>query len=381
VFKSNPPSTHEPLELIHADLAGPMETLSIDGFRFTLVLICDCSKHIWVFLMKSKDETLRNFMAFVLSIEKLTGRKIKIFRSDRGGEFMSDAFNKFLEEHGITRQTSAPYTPQQNGTAERTVQTLVGSARAMLQHSGMSKGFWGEAIRTSVHVLNRSPRKGLDWKTPYEVLFGRIPEVSYLRVFGCRAWVHTHKDQKKKWDPTSKPMVFVGYELGSRAYRLWNPASRSIVISASVRFDETQFPNRSRPDAAVAGPSRLIPKPNQFPPDDCFYTILPELAEEESTPPPPGPLDKGKGKETTRESPKPPSPPPSPPPPDDDSSSDSESIPGNKPEEPPAPRRSARTVKPVKKFKAKFIAGGCQGHSVPRPLQETTRHYESLTDS
>ena len=234
----------------------------------------------------------------------------------------------------------------------------------------MSKGFWGEAIRTSVHVLNRSPRKGLDWKTPYEVLFGRIPDVSYLRVFGCRAWAHTPGDQKKKWDANSRPMIHVGYELGSKAYRLWNPVSRSIVISASVRFDETQFPNRPRPDPATAGPSHLIPKPTQLPPDDRFYTILPDFAEEESIPrpQPPGPPGKGKGKtpQQTSMAPKPPSPPhtPSPPqspPPPEDSSSDSDSEPGDQSDQPeagPSQRRSTRVVKPVTKLSTKFVPGG-----------------------
>ena len=98
---------------------------------------------------------------------------------------MSAEFSKFLEESGISRKTSAPRTPQQNGLAERMMRTLVGSARAMLQHSGLSKGFWSEAVATAVHIHNRSPRKGLDWKTPHELFNGHIPDISYLRVFGC----------------------------------------------------------------------------------------------------------------------------------------------------------------------------------------------------
>ena len=90
-------------------------------------------------------------------IEKLTGLQIKFFRSDRGGEFMSDEFTQFLEEHGITRETSAPRTPQQNGVAERMNQTLLGGARAMVQHAGMTKGFWAKAIGVATHIINRAP--------------------------------------------------------------------------------------------------------------------------------------------------------------------------------------------------------------------------------
>ena len=130
------------------------------------------------------------FRRFRAMAEKQTGLTIKFFRSDRGGEFMSNDFTKFLEEKGIIRETTAPGTPQQNGVAERMNQTLTGGARALLHHSGMSEGFWSKAIAVSAHVVNRAPRKGLDWRTPYEVLFGRVPDVSYLRTFGCCAWVY-----------------------------------------------------------------------------------------------------------------------------------------------------------------------------------------------
>jgi len=76
--------------------------------------------HVWTIFLKSKDETLEKFKMFVVWIEKLTGLSIRFFRSDHG-EFMSAAFTEFLEEHGITRETSAPRTPQQNGVAERIV--------------------------------------------------------------------------------------------------------------------------------------------------------------------------------------------------------------------------------------------------------------------
>lgn len=206
------------------------------------VFTCDHSSHVWTYFLKTKDKTLKVFKAFVTMIEALTGLRIKFFRSDRGGEFMSDEFTQFLEERGITRETSAPQTPQQNGVAERMNQTLLGGARAMVQHAGMTKGFWAEAIGVATHIINRAPRKSLSWRTPYEILFGRVPDVSYLRMFGCRAWVYN--DQGKKWDPKSKPMILIRFETGSKAYRLWDPSTRSVVVSANVRFDENILPNK-----------------------------------------------------------------------------------------------------------------------------------------
>ena len=177
---------------------------------------------------------------------------------------MSEEFSRFLEESGISRETSAPRTPQQNGFAERMMRMLVGSARAMLQHTGLSKGFWSEAVAAAAHIHNRSPQRGLGWKTPHELLRGRAPDISYLRVFGCRAWVYTPKDRQKKWDANSQPMIFVGYEPGSKSYRLWNPRIRSIVISMSVRFNETYFPRKPVQDPPVVAQGPPLSKSFKF---------------------------------------------------------------------------------------------------------------------
>ena len=136
---------------------------------------------------------------------------------------MGKEFDTFLADKGIICETSAPDTPQQNGLAERMNQTIWSGVQALLHHSGMKNGFWVEALAIAVHVVNRSPRKLLEWRTPYEALTGRVPDVSHFRVFGCRAWVHNNKG--KKLDAKSIPMIFVGYESGSKAYRLWDPKS------------------------------------------------------------------------------------------------------------------------------------------------------------
>ena len=109
----------------------------------------------------------------------------KVFHSDHSGEFTSKDFNEFLAKEGIIHKTSAPKTPQQDGIAEQMNQMLLGGARAMLEHSGMTKGFWAEALGTAAHIANQSPHKGLGWRTPFKLLFGRIPDVSYFRTFGC----------------------------------------------------------------------------------------------------------------------------------------------------------------------------------------------------
>ena len=363
----------QPIEHIHSDLMGPMEVTSIGGQCFVCVFTCDYSSHAWVFLLKSKDQTLSKFKNFVLAIKKQIGSKIKYFRSDRGGEFMSDLFTHFLEEQGITRETSAPNTPQQNGVAERMNQTLIGGARALLQHSGMSKGFWAEALMVATHILNRSPRKGLGWRTPYELLYGHIPDISYFRTFGCRAWVYNEKG--KKWDAKSIPMIFVGYETGSKAFRLWNPATRSIVISANVSFSEHEFPNRPAvpivhplPSLTPTTPPRVPPiassSKTMLPPTETILPIsffededeipkpclrLPPAPTQQSTPP----------ASTATQRPLSPINPQLPPVPETPSEKPSESDdeieepkPQSEPSTPPAPRRTGRKRKATEKYTA-----------------------------
>ena len=145
----------EPLQCVHADLMGPMEIATISGkWRYLFIIMDDYLCYAWTIHLTSKDQTVPSFKGWVSMIEKQQRRRIGYFRSDHGREFMSADFSAILEEHGITRETSAPYTPQQNGLAKRMNQTLVGGARAMLQHTGLSKGFWAEALNITTHMFN-----------------------------------------------------------------------------------------------------------------------------------------------------------------------------------------------------------------------------------
>ena len=116
--QNRPQRSQFPIERIHSDLVGPIQTASINGHRFAVTFTCDKTTHTWCFPLKSKDQTLGHFKRFVTEVEAQTGLKIRFFRSDRGGEFMGKEFDIFLTAKGIIRETSAPDTPQQNGLAE-----------------------------------------------------------------------------------------------------------------------------------------------------------------------------------------------------------------------------------------------------------------------
>jgi transposase InsO family protein len=159
--------------------------LTKGGKRYFMTLIDDVSRFCYVYLLKTKDEALDYFKIYKAEVENQLERKIKRLRSDRGGEFFPKVFDDFCTEHDIFHERTPPYSPESNGIAERKNRTLTNLVNAMLDTCGLSKAWWGEAVLTSCHVLNRIPM-GKEEKTPYEKWVGRKPSLLYLRTWG--AW-------------------------------------------------------------------------------------------------------------------------------------------------------------------------------------------------
>ena len=161
-------------------------------------------------------------------------------RTDNGGEFCKKEFEKFCKKCGIARQKTTPYTPQQNGVAERMKRTLMEKARSMLSGTGLGQEFWAEAMETTCYLVNRSPSSALEDKTPHEVWTGKKPSLSHLRVFGCDAYVHVPKEKRTKLDNKSERCIFIGYKDGLKGYKLWNPETRKVVYRRDVVFREVK---------------------------------------------------------------------------------------------------------------------------------------------
>lgn len=166
------------------------------------------------------------------------GYKLGTLRTDRGGEFTTRAFGDYCAGQGIQRHLPVPYTPQQNGVVERRNQTMLGMARCMLKTMGVPGRFWGEAVTTAVFILNRAPTKSLENKTPFEAWYGKKPAVHFFRTFGCVAHVKNTGGHLRKLDDRSKPMVFLWYEPGTKAYRLYDPNANRVHVSRDVVFEE-----------------------------------------------------------------------------------------------------------------------------------------------
>ena len=127
-----------------------------------------------------------------------------------------------------------PHTPQQNGVAERNNKTMVGAAKAMLFDQGLPLFLWDEAYRTAVYIQNRCLHTTLGRKTLEEVFTGTRPDVSHIRIFGSVCYCHIHVDTRKKLDTSEMKGLLVGYNEISKAYRVYIPACRRIIVTRDV---------------------------------------------------------------------------------------------------------------------------------------------------
>ena len=226
------------LELIHSDICGPLNPVSKGQGKYFITFIDECSKYCWVFVLKSKCEAFETFKSWKCLVEAQYERKVKILRSDNGGEYLSNAFSRYLEDENIIHQTSIPRTPEQNGVAERKNRSLVEKMRCMLSDAKLPKMFWGEALSTANHIINRLPTASLNDKTPYELLNKKIPNIKYFKVFGCLAYVHIDKESRGKLDFKAKKCLFLGYSATMKAYRLFDLNENRIINSRNLIFDE-----------------------------------------------------------------------------------------------------------------------------------------------
>ena len=230
----------QPLELVHGNLCGPITPMTPSQKRYVFVLIDDHSRYMWTILLKEKSEAFNKFKSFKALVEQETKGVLKTFRTDRGGEFMSREFQEYCTKNGIRRHLTAPYTPQQNGVVERRNRTLLEMTRSILKHMNVPNDLWGDDVRHATYLINRIMKRSLQGMTPYEALREKKPNLSHLCVFGCVCHARTDAVGRKKLDDRSRSLVHLGTEPGSKAYRLFDPSTKKIVVSRDVIFEENR---------------------------------------------------------------------------------------------------------------------------------------------
>lgn len=229
------------LDLLHTDLCGPMRTATPSGKKYILTIIDDFSRYTVIYLLKNKSDTIDAIKGYVEMVKTKFKSRPKVIRSDRGREYITSQLKGYLDKNGTKTQFAAPYSPQQNGVAERKNRYLVEMARTMLLDAGMGKTYWGEAVHTAIYLQNRLPSRTTG-KTPYELWESHLPDLSQTHIFGCKAFVHIPKQFRGKLESKAELLTFVGYEEGSKAYRFLDTNTAKIKVSRDANFiDEHLF--------------------------------------------------------------------------------------------------------------------------------------------
>ncbi|KAJ9551722.1 hypothetical protein OSB04_015767 [Centaurea solstitialis] len=240
-FSLSTTKTSRVFELIHSDLwTSPVTSLS--GFKYYVLFLDDFSHFLWVFPLRAKSEVFSVFKTFRAYVLNQFKTDIQLFQCDNGREFNNQPFLDFFKTHGIKIRFSCPYTSPQNGKAERTIRTINNTLRTSLIQASLPPKFWVEALLSSVHTFNLLPSTTIQYKTPFEVLFGFSPTYSHLRVFGCLCYPNTSPTSAHKLAPRSSACVYLGPSTDHRGYRCLDLITQKVIISRHVNFDETHFP-------------------------------------------------------------------------------------------------------------------------------------------
>ncbi|KAK1616449.1 hypothetical protein QYE76_021966 [Lolium multiflorum] len=226
------------LEIIHTDVCGPMSVASRGGYRYVLTFTDDLSRYGYIYFMKHKSETFEKFKEFQSEVENQRNKKIKFLRSDHGGEYLSYEFGMHLKKCGILSQLTPPGTPQRNGVSERRNRTLLDMVRSMMSLTDLPLSFWSYALETTAFTLNRAPSKSVE-TTPYELWFNKKPKLSFLKVWGCEAYVK--KLQPDKLEPKAEKCVFIGYPKETIGYTFYHRSEGKIFVAKNGTFLEKEF--------------------------------------------------------------------------------------------------------------------------------------------
>nr|GFA01222.1 hypothetical protein [Tanacetum cinerariifolium] len=232
------PNSRQRLHLLRMDLCGPMRFAIINGKRYVLVIVDDYSRYSWVHFLRSKYKAPEVIKTFLKRITLLLQSPVIIIRTDNGTEFKNQVLKEFFDNVGISHQVSSVRTPQQNRVVEHKNRTLVEAARTMLIFSRAPLFLWAEAIATACFTQNRSIIHHRFNKTPYELINGRKPDISFLHVFRALCYPKNDHEDIGKLGAKGDFGFFIGYSADSCAYRIFNRRTKKIMETMNVSFDE-----------------------------------------------------------------------------------------------------------------------------------------------
>ncbi|GFS34572.1 hypothetical protein Acr_00g0034750 [Actinidia rufa] len=253
-------------DLIHSDVWGPSPVTALSQHRYYVTFIDDYTRCTWVYLMRHKSEVFSHFTHFLQMIKTQYNTVVRNIRSYNGREYITNEFRAELNKCGILQQLTCPYTPEQNGVAERKNRHIMSVVRCLLRGMGVPKYFWHLAVLTATYLINRTSSRVLNGKAPLHILqpastlFPIIP-----RVFGCTCFVQNRSLTCTKLDDKAVRCIFLGYSSMSKGYRCYDPVTRHMYHSLDVTFLETVlFFSNSTPNPGseiLAADEPIPPRP------------------------------------------------------------------------------------------------------------------------
>nr|GEX59894.1 hypothetical protein [Tanacetum cinerariifolium] len=268
-------TNQEKIYLLQMDLYGPMRVASVNGKKYILVIVDDYSRFTWVKCLRSKDEAPNFIIKFLKMIQVRLKVPVRRIRTDNRTEFVNQTLREYYEQVGISHETSVARSPQQNGVVER------------------------QAVATACYTQNRSIIRLRHEKTAYELLHNKLPNLSFLYVFGALCYPINNSENLRKLQPKADIGIFIGYAPTKKVFQIYNRRTRRIVETIHVDFDEL---TAMASEQSSSGPainemtpttisSGLVPKPSSSTPyvppsrNDWDFLFQP-LFDELLTPPP-----------------------------------------------------------------------------------------------
>jgi transposase InsO family protein len=242
----------EMLDVIVTDVCGKMPKSSIAGKNYFVTFIDEFTRYSYVYFLKEKSEVPEVLIQFIEMIKTKFGKKPKVIRSDRGGEYVNNKVQTYLKQQGIQIQYTVAYSPQQNGISERRNRTLMEAARTMIFAAKFDNCYWAEAVACANYVQNRMITSSTN-KTPYEAWFGEKSFTNDFHEFGNDVYAWIPDERRKKLDKKARKLKFIGYDESSKGYRLTNVDTKEVIIARDVKFltNDSVINEKESTDAAT----------------------------------------------------------------------------------------------------------------------------------
>ncbi|QRW04445.1 Copia protein [Ceratobasidium sp. AG-Ba] len=274
-------SPREIADLFYSDVWGPASINSIQGNRYYIVFVDAATRFTFVHFMRQKSEAVDRYIALANFIRTQKGREIKRIHFDNGKELINSRLREFCDKTGTEITTTAPYSSQQNGPAERAHRTLAERSRAMIHGHSNTRGklfLWQEAVSYANMIANNMPHKiHGQWRIPQIEMFNKPIDMSYFQLFGSTCHVLIQSKPHSKIDAKTRRAIFTGIDRNSGGvwrYLAW--PDRAIRTSRNVYFPR-HLPNPTSFDSPA--PLTASTEPDSLSNDKWIQVFAPSEGE------------------------------------------------------------------------------------------------------